>query len=61
MIFRVIIFDLDGTLVQSESLKAIHESGLIEKDWIVDDPAKLESVAHQKIYEKRSNFKIYEK
>ena len=49
------IFDLDGTLVQTERLKAYsyHKAGLLDECWILDDPGVLREVVHKLV-----NFKV---
>ena len=70
MAIQAMIFDLDGTLLQTERLKAVsyapakmrviavstpitreqlHDSGLIEVRWIIDDPALLPEMIQRRI------------
>jgi phosphoglycolate phosphatase-like HAD superfamily hydrolase len=54
---RAMIFDLDGTLVKTEQLKALSYAraavepsfprGPFKAGWIVDDPARLATVVQQ--------------
>lgn len=46
---KAAIFDLDGTLVQTEKLKAISYERAADRTWVADEPGRLHAVLAERI------------